>query len=137
MLRLCPSCLCCRCSAACSLGGFSAAALLLQDTTKAGGCSSLPPCGPLSVLWRRRAQSTGHNKGGPPVGCLLLSCSLRLLWPFLAFALLFRHKGGKRAFLCSCLPLLLKRSAGGSVLLLPLCSCPKEGRPFGLCCWLS
>lgn len=58
--------------------------LLLQDTTKAGGCSSLPPCGPLPVLWRRRAQSAGHNKGGPPVGCLLLSCSAALLlWPLL------------------------------------------------------
>lgn len=71
----------------CSLGGFSAAALLLQDTTKAGGCSSLPPCGPLPVLWRRRAQSTGHNKGGPPVGCLLLSCSAALLlWPLLCLS---------------------------------------------------
>ena len=98
----------------CSLGGFSAAALLLQDTTKAGGCSSLPPCGPLPVLWRRRAQSTGHNKGGrllfAACSCpalLLCSCglfcacrlppvwrlpSLRLcrafLRPFLRFSLL-------------------------------------------------
>lgn len=61
----------------------------------------------------------------------------RLLWPLPAFALLFLHKGGKKAALCSCLPLYLKRYAGGSVLLLPLCSCPKEGRPFGLCCGLS
>lgn len=38
--------------------------------------------------------------------------------------------------MCSCLPLLLKRSAGGSVLLLPLCSAPKEVQAFGLCCGL-
>lgn len=66
---------------------FRCCSLLLQDTTKAGGCSSLPPCGPLPVLWRRRAQSTGHNKGGPPVGCLLLSCSAALLlWPLLCLS---------------------------------------------------
>ena len=150
MLCLCPSCLRCLCSAAPALwAALPLLPLLLQDTTKAGGCSSLPPCGPLPV----------------PVGCLLCggcllfgsvgpffgpSCALlcsacrsaplggfsRLLWPLPAFALLFLHKGGKKAALCSCLPLYLKRYAGGSVLLLPLCSCPKEGRPFGLCCGL-
>lgn len=56
--------------------------------------------------------------------------------PFLPSLCSSCHKGGKRAALCSCLPLLLKRSAGGSVLLLPLCSAPKEVQAFGLCCGL-
>lgn len=74
---------------------------------------------------------------GPSCALLCAACrfiplggSARLLWPLPAFALLFLHKGGKRAALCSCLPLYLKRYAGGSVLLLPLCPALKRAGPL-------
>lgn len=147
-LRCLPAGLC----LSCGEGGHRA-----QDTTKAGRLSAacscpalllcscglfcacrLPPVWRLPSLWLCRAFSA------LPALFSALPVDLHLWAALCAFCGLFLpslcsscHKGGKRAALCSCLPLLLKRSAGGSVQFLPLCSCPKEGRPFGLCCGLS